>query len=371
MRNRLPLSLVATLSMGVASILAIAQQQYYEPQPPRLIPREQAQQQIANARQPGAPMRTIANIRGNLYVGREAAYNSLFLVTPEGIVVADTITAGFSRWLKEELAKRFPGVPVKYVIYSHNHYDHVSGGKVFADTAQFIAHENMIKAMDGRIPGMPGGMIDRNASGRFEPEELIGVDNNRCGTSAYWYKTSDTDGDGTLTAKEVYAEVHPPTIVYSDRMKLTLGGETVELIHPGKNHSDDLTVVYFPAQRTVFAAEILPGSGRGKRMLPIACGPFNFNPLSEWIKSFKTIEALDFDILSGSHERLATKEDAIETRVLYEDLIAAVSTAISKGVSLRDMQKTILLEKYKDWDQYEERRALMIEAAYNNLMMYR
>ncbi len=70
-------------------------------------------------------MRTIANIRGNLYVGREAAYNSLFLVTPEGIVVADTITAGFSRWLKEELAKRFPGVPVKYVIYSHNHYDHL------------------------------------------------------------------------------------------------------------------------------------------------------------------------------------------------------------------------------------------------------
>ena len=50
-------------------------------------------------------------------------------------------------WLKGELARRF-NVPVRYVIYSHYHWDHASGGAVYADTARFIGHENMLKNMN-------------------------------------------------------------------------------------------------------------------------------------------------------------------------------------------------------------------------------
>ncbi len=38
---------------------------------------------------------------------------------------------------------------------------------------------------------------------------------------------------------EFYADVHQPDIVYSDRMTLKFGGQTVELIFPGKNHAND------------------------------------------------------------------------------------------------------------------------------------
>ena len=67
----------------------------------------------------------------------------MFLVTPEGIVLADPINAEFAKWLKAEFATRFK-VPVRYVIYSHHHWDHASGGEVFADTAQFVGHANML-----------------------------------------------------------------------------------------------------------------------------------------------------------------------------------------------------------------------------------
>ncbi|WP_428103361.1 MBL fold metallo-hydrolase [Candidatus Rariloculus sp.] len=44
------------------------------------------------------------------------------------------------------------GVPVRYVLYSHHHWDHASGGAVFADTAIYIAHERMAAALAAPLP---------------------------------------------------------------------------------------------------------------------------------------------------------------------------------------------------------------------------
>ena len=64
-------------------------------------------------------------------------------------------------------------MPVRYVIYSHSHWDHIEGGAVFADTARFVAHEGVARNMDGRIPQMPGDMLDRNNNGTFELNEIV------------------------------------------------------------------------------------------------------------------------------------------------------------------------------------------------------
>ncbi|MEE9257829.1 MAG: MBL fold metallo-hydrolase, partial [bacterium] len=88
-----------------------------------------------------APKRSIKKIAGNLYRYQNNFHFSVFLVTPGGIVVTDPINKGVAKWLKGELKKRF-NKPVKYLIYSHDHQDHSSGGEVFADTATVIAHEN-------------------------------------------------------------------------------------------------------------------------------------------------------------------------------------------------------------------------------------
>jgi glyoxylase-like metal-dependent hydrolase (beta-lactamase superfamily II) len=57
------------------------------------------------------------------------------------VICTDPVNADAARWLKAEVAQRF-GKPIRYVIYSHDHADHISGGEVLADTAQVVAHEN-------------------------------------------------------------------------------------------------------------------------------------------------------------------------------------------------------------------------------------
>jgi glyoxylase-like metal-dependent hydrolase (beta-lactamase superfamily II) len=158
-------------------------------------------------------------------------------------------------------------------------------------------------------------------------------------------------------------------------MRLTLGGKTVELIHPGKNHSDDATVLYFPAERVVFATEFisdvsLPATG-SPLAFPSACGPFDGSPLSEWIRSYRTVEALDFDIFAGGHGAVAAKADVTANREFFEDLVAQVSAGMSQGKSLAELQQTLLFEKYRDWAGYAQRRAPTIASAYHNLQLYR
>src|SRR5207248_4582398 len=68
----------------------------------------------------------IGKLSGDIYYARMDDYVSAFMVTTDGIILVEPIGAEMATWLKAELARRF-NVPVKYVIYSHSHWDHASG----------------------------------------------------------------------------------------------------------------------------------------------------------------------------------------------------------------------------------------------------
>ena len=124
----------------------------------------------------GPPVRTIAQVTPNLYLARSGTgvdAQTVFLVTPDGIILTDPLSPEFSAWLKGELTTRFPGKPVKWVIESHYHYDHARGGAMFADTATSVAHENMRTNL--RLPIVqappPGDSTDRDGDNRLDKNE--------------------------------------------------------------------------------------------------------------------------------------------------------------------------------------------------------
>jgi hypothetical protein len=129
-----------------------------------------------------------------------------------------------------------------------------------------------------------------------------------------------------------------------------------------------------PDERVLFATEFLADAlvTDDIHSLPSACGPFDGSPLAEWIRSYRTVEALDFDIVAGGHGSiLFDKRAVIETRTYFEDLVAAVSGAMADGLSLAEMQESITLDQYADWVNYDRLLKDNIEAAYLNLKLYR
>jgi glyoxylase-like metal-dependent hydrolase (beta-lactamase superfamily II) len=326
--------------------------------------------------QPFRMQREIVHVAGDVYRANNGNWWAIFMVTPEGIILGDPLNVQFSTWLKEQLDARFD-VPVRYVVYSHSHFDHAEGGEIFAATAVFVAHENMLRNMDGRYPQMPGDMVDRDNNGVIDLDDIMIPTNAKpgfCGMSAGFHAQSDVDGDGVVTPAELQRNIVPPDIVYSDRMQIELGGKRVELIHPGLNHADDATVMLFPEERVLFATEFIADAlvTDNIRSMPSACGPFDGSPMAEWIRSYRTIESLDFDIVAGGHGRaLFDKQGVTETRIFFEDLKAAVEGSMADGLTLEEMQETITLGQYADWVNYDRLLKDNIEAAYLNLKLYR
>jgi glyoxylase-like metal-dependent hydrolase (beta-lactamase superfamily II) len=360
------------LATAFASQLAtIAQAQAQQPAQGQ----QQQTQPAAQAQRPAPrPQFQIRPIKGNLYRAGNGVWHAIFLVTDAGIILADPLNVPFATWLKEQLAQQFK-VPVRYVIYSHSHFDHVEGAAVFKDTATIIAYEGVLANLDGRYPNMPGDMIDRNGNGMIDRDDIMiptNADPGICGMSAQFFDQYDRNKDGMMTPAELQQDIVKPDIYYADHMTLTLGGKRVELFHPGKNHGNDMTAVYFPEERVVFATDMIADAlvRNDIRSLPSACGALDGTPIAEWIRSYQAIEALDFDTFAGGHGEFFSKADIVKPRQFLEDLQAAVSKAIAAGQTLEQMKKSILLEQYKEWAYYDRLREKNIEAMYLNLIKF-
>lgn len=251
-----------------------------------------------------APVREITKIAGEVYRFRNNNHFSVFAVTPAGIIATDPINAAAATWLKDELKKRWPDRAIKFLVLSHDHADHSSGGEVWADTATVVAHENA-KAV---------------ILGEKRPTAV-------------------------------------PQVTFSDSATIELGGTVVELHYVGRNHSNNSLVMRFPKEKVAFAVDFIPVNAVSFRDFPDAY-------IDEWIESLRRVEAMEFDILAPGHGPLGTKANVIAFRGYLEDLRAQVLAAARAGKSLEDTKKSVDLSKYKDWGGYEQMGQLNIEGMY-------
>src|SRR5687768_18561056 len=84
------------------------------------------------------PMFQTTKVEGteNVYVFRYGGHQSMFVVTREGVIATDPISYGRPQAAVtyiEEINKVSGGKPLKYLIYSHHHYDHIAGGQPMKD----------------------------------------------------------------------------------------------------------------------------------------------------------------------------------------------------------------------------------------------
>jgi len=308
---------------------------------------------VSAAAQAPAPVREIVQVRGDLYFVRAGSHNTAFLVTPDGIILGDPISTATANWLKPELDRRF-NRPVRHIVYSHHDFDHAEGAAVFGTTTIW-AHENVAKNLDGRLHRLAGGNVDKDNNGRLERAEASGGYLSN-------FDRLDRNKDGAITPAEMNQEIVKPTRTYAGRQTITLGGKTVQLVHPGRNHSDDMTVLYFPAERAAFGVDFIsPGTAPG------VSADYDGTPLSDWIASIKAVEALDIDVFLPGHGRQGTKADVTANRQFLEEVAAAVQLGLQEGRSLDDLKKMVTLEKYASWPNFATARPNHIEAAYKNL----
>src|SRR5947207_8209675 len=91
----------------------------------------------------------------NVYIFRYQGHQAMFVVTKDGVIATDPIGYLRPQAVKTYVdeIKKVTDKPIKYLIYSHHHFDHIAGGKPFKDLgAKVIAHklakERLVKIQD-------------------------------------------------------------------------------------------------------------------------------------------------------------------------------------------------------------------------------
>src|SRR5215831_15264962 len=244
----------------------------------------------------------------NVYIFRYGGHLSMFVVTPAGVIATDPIglrrPQAVTTYIDE--IKKVTNAPIRYVVYSHHHYDHIAGGKPFKDLgATFVAHKRTKEHL-----------LELNSPDIVVPDEVV-----------------------------------------DDKRTLKLGGTELELSYVGRNHSDNSLVMRLPKEKLLFAVDFIPIEAVNFRNMPDSW------PI-EWEDSLKKVEAMDWDRLIPGHPykgRLGTKQDVKNLLTFMQELSAEVKQAADQGMCTDNAMKEVKLEKYQTWLNYGEYLAGNIE----------
>ncbi len=310
------------------------------------------------------PVFSINHISGDVYRAMVDNHGTVFLVTSEGIILADPISPGMAEWLKEEFGRRFD-VPVRYVVYSHYHWDHASGGDVFADTALFVGHSNMLTHLAmppasttlSDVVGQyaPFAALDADGNGLVEEGEVPADIQRFYGSNLTQFPGFDANRDGVLNGAELVrgpvSFVRPPDITYTDEIEIRLGGKRMKLTWLGEmNHSKDSSLIAFPDDSVLMAVDYISFGRLPNREMDFENGLFE-----EWMTATRETEAVarGYEFVATGHGPVGTWEDVRAWREYLEKLRDQVAAGIAAGQTLEEMQQSIPMEEYSHWEGFD------------------
>jgi glyoxylase-like metal-dependent hydrolase (beta-lactamase superfamily II) len=265
-----------------------------------------------HAQAPTPPLFSTTKVDGTdgVYIFRYQGHQAMFIVTPEGVIATDPIgerRPAAAAYIAE--IRKITQAPIKYVIYSHSHFDHIAGGKPFKDIgAVFVAHKNTKSILE-----------ERKAPDVVIPDLVV-------------------DDNGTT---------------------LELGGTKLELLYLGKNHADNSLIMRLPKEKIIFVVDFLPLSGTQFRIMADTYLP-------DQETSMKKILDMDWDRLIPGHpgaggRQIGNKEDAKADLDYMLDLSAAVKKATEEGKCYAGAIAEIKLPKYENLAGYAANLAGNIE----------
>ena len=254
--------------------------------------------------------------------------NNLLVVNDSDVVVVDSNGApSITRQVVAAL-KRLTDKPVRYVVNTHYHDDHIRGNQVWREAypgVEFIAHEFAREYLPGQgatnrknfLSGAPGFLADLKgllqagknpAGGPLTPEERASLE-------------SDVSLASFVLSEGDKAETVLPTITVRDRLTLVRGARVIDILHLGPGHTGADLVVHLPREKIVATGDLVAW--------PV---PLVGNPQSHpatWSTALGRLRDLHAAILVPGHGPIL-RDDAYVRQI--ESMFAAIASQADAAV---------------------------------------
>jgi glyoxylase-like metal-dependent hydrolase (beta-lactamase superfamily II) len=264
-------------------------------------------------------------IKDGIYVQTANDLNSNcgIILTRDGVVLIDSGHNPTDSLAVLNAVRKLTTLPIRFLINTENHPDHVTGDFVFSPPTVVIAGEG---ASDG---------IRKN----YNPDYYKNL-----------MEQSKEMRDAFLGYQTVY-----PQIEYHEKMTLTVGERTLVLLTLKNVHSDADTAIWLPQERVLFSAS--------------AAVPNRFNNIRSFVtipdilNATKMMKALNPEIVVPGHGSPGTTKIFDDSDQFYELLVARVAKMVRDGKSLDQIKQDLRMPEYDNW-LVKDRFPTNVEAAY-------
>jgi len=259
--------------------------------------------------------------------------NSILLEGTDGVVIVDTMESAEAARPVHEAFGRISDKPVRAIIYTHSHADHVFGAGVLAgsDHPEVIAHATFAAEMDKTAGALRPLLLKRSM--RQFGTALPAAERLNCGIGPQLLANADTTP----------AMLAPTRTFDGEQTEIDVAGLHLVLVHaPGE--TPDQIFVWLPDKRVLLAGDNFYASFPN---LYTIRGSAQRDVL-EWIASLDRMRELHAAFLVPSHTLPVAGEDEIaRTLTDYRDAIQYVHdrtvTLMNEGLTAQDIASRVTL----------------------------
>jgi len=263
--------------------------------------------------------------------------NAVVIVNDSDVLLVESHVSPAAAWALLRELKEITDKPVRYVVNTHFHFDHLHGNQIYGDDVEIIGHEftrqkvlsgdsNRGRTLDyfaGFIPGRIEELEAELAAGE-EPDrtaelrhELVVLRNMR------------------LAMDDVVPT--PPNLTLTDRMTLHRGGREIQLMFLGRGHTGGDVVVYLPGERVLVTGDLLtaglPWMGDG---YPV-----------EWADTLERFKTLDVDVMLPAHGRAIRDFERIDRWQAYlRDFWTITAAMHRQGIPAEEAARRVDLRSH-------------------------
>jgi cyclase len=229
----------------------------------------------------------------------QAPFNTVVFAAPDGYLLVDHAEPAANPAIQKALdgmGKR----PVKFLLNTHWHYDHVGGNAIYGPEAIIVAQENVRRRlMTKQTPfwsGTPIGPYPKRA----------------------W-----------------------PVITFREMVTIHFGGEDIEMVHYANGHTDGDSVVYFTHANVVAVGDIFLGKAS-------VVGSADIEGLIHSLSAVLDRINDDTVIVTG-HSELSNRLDLGQFVQLLNETVAVVRQEIAVGKSEKEVTEAGLPDIWRPW----------------------
>lgn len=230
-----------------------------------------------------------------------------FVVTTDGVVVIDTPQLPTHAVAMRRQAESQG--PIRYVINTEHHADHIFGNYYFAGAGSVVHHRGVYDNFMTVYPELdPFDFVVRSAH------------------------QDDADGVELLPDRATYyANLNRGSIVFTGDITLSVGDHTFELLHtPG--HTPGQIAVHVPEERVVFTGDTIFSECQTWLMT---------SNVDQWLDSLDVIASLDVDHVVPGHGPVTTVRAVAEQRAVLLAWKSAVADAVARGWSREETVRRV------------------------------